>query len=188
MQQISDWNKIRDEVHENAVRHGFWDNNPSNEHFLCLVISELMEAVEADRKSMRTDKSILPHFKNPEEYSPTGAGYSGYFEMYVKNTVEDELADAIIRICDLAGANGINLNVPETPIPMFPEAKSSFTENIYQIIQKLVDENRPLDEALNLCRKQICKLAVCLEIDLSWHIEKKMLYNTLRKYKHGKSY
>lgn len=32
------------------------------------------------------------------------------FEEYVKDTVEDELADAAIRLLDLAGANNLNLN------------------------------------------------------------------------------
>ena len=42
-QKISDWNKLRDEIHHTAVAHGFWENTPSDEHFLCQVISELKE-------------------------------------------------------------------------------------------------------------------------------------------------
>lgn len=51
MQLISDWNTLRDNAHKTAVRHGFWDDEPSDDHFLCLISSELMEAVNADRKS-----------------------------------------------------------------------------------------------------------------------------------------
>lgn len=54
-----EWNKLREKAHANSVRHGFWENNPSDQHFLCLVISELMEAVEADRKSRRADKNAF---------------------------------------------------------------------------------------------------------------------------------
>ena len=43
-------NELRDKAYRNAVTHGFHDEELSNEHCLCLVISELMEAVEADRK------------------------------------------------------------------------------------------------------------------------------------------
>nr|DAK02209.1 MAG TPA: NTP-PPase-like protein [Caudoviricetes sp.] len=43
-------NELRDKAYRNAVAHGFHDKELSNEHCLCLVISELMEAVEADRK------------------------------------------------------------------------------------------------------------------------------------------
>ena len=44
-----EWNILRDKAHANSVRHGFWENNPSDQHFLCLVISELMEAVEISK-------------------------------------------------------------------------------------------------------------------------------------------
>ena len=42
-------NELRDKAYRNAVTHGFHDEELSNEHCLCLVISELMEAVKADR-------------------------------------------------------------------------------------------------------------------------------------------
>lgn len=188
MQQISDWNELRDKIHANAVEHGFWENNPSPEHFLCLVISELMESVEAHRKDRRTDPSLLAHFKDPGEYQPGRTGFADYFEMYVKDTVEDELADAIIRILDLAGAHKVNMNLRDVTRPMFPENGSRYTENIYQIVQTLVRDSVPLDIALNACRMQICKLAESMGINIAWHIEKKMIYNASRSYKHGKNY
>lgn len=48
-------NKLRDEAYQNAVEHGWHDEDLSTEHFLCLVISELMEAVQAERKGKRSD-------------------------------------------------------------------------------------------------------------------------------------
>jgi hypothetical protein len=44
-----DLNALRDRAYKTACEHGFHDQELSNEHCLCLVISELMEAVEADR-------------------------------------------------------------------------------------------------------------------------------------------
>jgi NTP pyrophosphatase (non-canonical NTP hydrolase) len=52
---------------------------------LMLIVSELAEAMEADRKDLMDDK--LPH----------------------RNGTEVELADAVIRICDLAGAYNMDL-------------------------------------------------------------------------------
>ena len=46
-------NELRDKAYKTACEHGFHDQELSNNHFLCLVISELMEAVEADRKGRR---------------------------------------------------------------------------------------------------------------------------------------
>ena len=106
----------------------------------------------------------------------------------MKDTVEDELADAIIRILDLAGAHNVNMNLRDVTRPMFPENGSRYTENIYQIVQTLVRDSVPLDVALNACRMQICKLAESMGINIAWHIEKKMIYNASRSYKHGKNY
>lgn len=52
---------------------------------LCLVHSEVSESMEGHRKGLMDDK--LPH----------------------RPMVEVELADAVIRICDLAGAMGMDL-------------------------------------------------------------------------------
>lgn len=43
-------NELRNRAYKTAREHGFHDEELSNEHLLCLVISELMEAIEADRK------------------------------------------------------------------------------------------------------------------------------------------
>ena len=48
-------NELRDKAYRTACGHGFHDQELSNEHFLCLVISELMEAVEADRRGKRPE-------------------------------------------------------------------------------------------------------------------------------------
>ena len=41
-------NALRDRAYKTACDHGFHDEELSNAHLFCLVISELMEAVEAD--------------------------------------------------------------------------------------------------------------------------------------------
>lgn len=192
MQHISDWNELRDKIHANAVEHGFWENNPSPEHFLCLVISELMESVEAHRKSKHADlnsfeKRIDEPISKHEAATPVER-LRYWFNSYIKDSVEDELADAIIRILDLAGAHNVNMNLRDVTRPMFPENGSRYTENIYQIVQTLVRDSVPLDVALNACRMQICKLAESMGINIAWHIEKKMIYNASRSYKHGKNY
>ena len=73
------WNELKDKAHSNAVKHGFWEGKPSDKHFLCLVISELMEAVEADRKGRY---HYTKKFDNPkieiEEWKPI----TGYEEDY----------------------------------------------------------------------------------------------------------
>lgn len=48
-------NTLRDEAFKIACEHGFHDTELSNEHYLMLVITELSEAVEADRKDRHAD-------------------------------------------------------------------------------------------------------------------------------------
>ena len=44
------WNELRDRAYQNAVNHGFHEKPLEIEHYLMLVITELSEAVNADRK------------------------------------------------------------------------------------------------------------------------------------------
>ena len=53
------------------------------------------------------------------------------FEEYVKDTVEDELADAAIRLLDLAGANNLNLN--RFCLQHVVTPKKSFYRKIYML-------------------------------------------------------
>jgi len=80
--------------HGAAKAAGWWNDLCSGEsllgkrnvgEMLCLVHSEISEAMEGHRKNLPDDK--LPH----------------------RPMVEVELADAVIRIADLAGALGLDL-------------------------------------------------------------------------------
>ena len=73
---------------QESAKAGWWDGGVTAETFavkLMLIVSEVAEAMEADRKDAMDDK--LPHRKGTEV----------------------ELADAVIRIFDLAGMFGLDL-------------------------------------------------------------------------------
>lgn len=79
-QTITQWIS---ECHGNAKAKGFWDKERNVGEMLMLIVSELGEAVEAHR-----------HAKH-------GVGQ--------KDTFEDELADTAIRLFDLCGGLGVDL-------------------------------------------------------------------------------
>lgn len=92
-------NKLRDEAYKTACEHGFHDKELSDYHCLMLVITELSEAVEADRKGRYMTK------KEQKEYLSCQKEkfYMYAYDNYIKGTVEEEFADSAIRILDFAG-------------------------------------------------------------------------------------
>ena len=101
-------NELRDEIFANAEKHGFHKNKNFGES-LMLVVSELSEALEADRngKWRRTDCTGVGCDKCPGCNGPLPPKD---FERLFKGTVEEEIADAIIRLFDIAGVWEINLD------------------------------------------------------------------------------
>lgn len=74
-------NELRNKAYRNAVIHGWHDEDLSDEHFLCLVISELMEAVEADRKGLyKNGKHFQANMETEEEWRPV-VGYEDDYEV-----------------------------------------------------------------------------------------------------------
>lgn len=189
-------NELRDQAYQCAVAHGWHEENLSDEHFLCLVISELMEAVEADRKGKHADrKSFIEHYEDEEPHDGENFMYS--FTRFIKGTVEEELADACIRLLDLAGLRGISLSSVPFPFHHRKEykeerSKLTFTEWVYDVIRPIArynKDNYPIGYLfIGVLQELFCKAEI-MGFDLLWFIEQKMKYNELRPYKHGdKSY
>lgn len=191
-------NALRDRAYKIACEHGFHDEELSDEHLLMLVVTELAEAIEADRKG-RKFKSIISFEQEFNRYSALvdeTTRFKCAFERYVKDTVEDELADAAIRLLDLYGLREIDLDedvFEEATIQSYAETyrDKSFTESVYVIVRLLtsgrgtIKTSAVLPETLLL---EIFGLAKHLEVDLLWYIEQKMKYNELREKMHGKKY
>lgn len=185
-------NELRDKAYRNAVAHGWHEENLSDEHFLCLVISELMEAVEADRKGKHADrKSFIKHYEDEEPHDSANFMYS--FTRFIKGTVEEELADACIRLLDLAGLRGISLSSVPFPFHHRKEykeerSKLTFTEWVYDVIRPIAKYNKdnyPIGYLfIGVLQELFCKAEI-MGFDLLWFIEQKMKYNELRPYKHG---
>lgn len=101
-------NELRDKAYKCAVVHGWHEENLSDEHFLCLVISELMEAVEADRKGMHANRDNFEYYMKQRKRDDGEFMYA--FKLDIKDSLEDELSDACIRLLDLAGLRRISLS------------------------------------------------------------------------------
>ena len=193
-----DLNALRDRAYKTACEHGFHDEELSNEHCLMLVITELSEAIEADRKGkyfkgrIKFERDFNLYSKLVEE----NVRYRNAFEKHIKDTVGDELADSVIRLLDLAGLRGINLEFANGDIDDCIEDMAeafkdeTFTESIYSISTLPVRYDGIFDfpTAVNDMILSIFGLAKHLGIDLFWHIEQKIKYNELREKMYGKKY
>lgn len=175
-------NKLRDKAYQCAVAHGWHDENLSDEHFLCLVISELMEAVEADRKGMHANRANFEYYMKQRKRDDGEFMYA--FKQDIKDSVEDELADACIRMLDLAGLRGYDLDSFDYEGSDTEDySDMTFTESMFRICVYVTDNfyrDEPfilLNEIFAFCRDR--------NIDIFWHIKQKIKYNELRPYKHG---
>ena len=184
-----DLNELSKEIYEANKAKGFHEEKHSFEHMACLIISELMEAVEADRKGRQAD---LVRFKR-NIASLGEAGFEAQFKLFIKDSISDELADAVIRLLDTAGALGINIDHSFVERHV-ASAKSKdvkgrlLTENIYFACGAILEsDNKP---SVSINNTLVCLIILCetLNIDLWKHVELKLKYNSLRPYKHGKEY
>lgn len=109
-------NELAKEIHENAVKHGWWDEPRSFGDIIALCHSELSEALEAhrDNKPPMYYHCILDGVSDEDEC----ADYDGdcYFrsgetgcEKAKPDGTAVELADCIIRILDYCGHENIDI-------------------------------------------------------------------------------
>ena len=95
--------------HNLAVEKGFWDDFRNNSELLMLIVSELGEACEALRKDNRAKKEEYIKAYKESKINEGSILSNLCFEAKIKNTFEDEIADTMIRLFDLAGGLGIDL-------------------------------------------------------------------------------
>lgn len=177
-------NELKYKAYHCAVAHGWHEEDLSNEHFLCLVISELMEAMEADRKGMHAKRDNFEYYIKQRKRDDGEFMY--VFRIDIKDSVEDELADTCIRLLDLAGLRQLELTYTNSLAIM---GKMSFTEYIYCLCSFITNPDKSnskwLDNHISYSLGWIFSWCRAKNIDISWHIEQKMKYNELRPYMHG---
>lgn len=188
---IMDYSSYIKEAFDIAKDHGFHDVELPVNHFIMLIVTEISEMVEADRKNKRCK---FNNFDKAEAPLISDSGFVTKFENQVKDNLEDEMADACIRIFDLAGTFGWSLSDVKSEEDGHRAychvSKRKFTEIAYSLCN-ILTSNVPSSYNEHKCISALSFIeswAKDLHIDLAWHIEQKMAYNKTRVRLHGKQY
>jgi NTP pyrophosphatase (non-canonical NTP hydrolase) len=111
-------NDFRDRAYQSAASHGFHEGVENLSEKLMLVVSELGEACEALRKGRRVT------IKDKNNAGQPGPAFkSSIFESNIKDTFEDEIAGAMIRLFDLAGVTNMDLDYHVNAKMQFNESR-----------------------------------------------------------------
>jgi hypothetical protein len=92
-----DFDSLCVRAYENAVKHGFHEEKYPAYHYMMLIVTEIAEAVNADRKGKYANRTMFEKNFDTPQINPESHWIFCY-EVFIKDTVEDEFADAAIRI------------------------------------------------------------------------------------------
>lgn len=191
-------NALKDRAHKAAVEHGFHEEDKSDVYWLGLVISDMGKAIDAvqkglhaDTKGFEEDLANIPFVNGVKDIKVS-------FVLHIKNSLEDELSDIVIRLLDFAGMKGYELcvdrdNCPTWHDPLRTFYKSGLPGLFFIFMDDLSDAFD--DGALNLgaCIYDIIDffcdcfgMITGSDKDLWYFVEKKMEYNEQRPKLNGK--
>ncbi|MCQ2257858.1 MAG: hypothetical protein MJZ41_07695 [Bacteroidaceae bacterium] len=196
--------KISDTAHGINVANGF-NEAESTKRSIALIVSELAEMLEADRKG-RWSKNIIEDLakrdsnliygmtiRQAHQFIAAHEDSLAWFKECVKDTVEDELADVVIRIASYLAAIGytmeLDINSEDTIGYAAPNILSQdVPENIFDLMEGVVRCANMSPIELEKMAHYAFLYAEMLDIDLEWHVWAKLEYNKTRSHLHGKKY
>lgn len=120
MTEVRELNTLAKNIFEQNKAKGFWPDNPNDRNvgeLLMLIVSEAAEALEASRDGKYANPIDVAQLEMIESHIglyPDNKEYYekqwvDFFKANIKNSFEDEIADTIIRLFDLCGAKGIDI-------------------------------------------------------------------------------
>ena len=176
-------------AHYNAEKHGWHNEKLSKMHYVMMIITEIAEMVEADRRGHHPDMKGFQEAKKYQEFF-----YA--FDAYIKDSVEDEMADICIRIFDMAGdfynpwdftkemVQPSDIEIGGKSIDEFVKT-AKFTEIAMNMVICLAKTDKPVIQLIASAFSMLQGMAQAMGINLEWHIRNKMRYNEERPYQHG---
>lgn len=172
--KLQEWQK---EIAKTATEHGWHETEQPVGVYMCLIMTEVAEAVEADRMG-RNYKLTKNDYKAGDV--DDDISFKNFYLDNIKGTVGEEFADIVIRLLDYSGVmwpEGINLGYAAH----MPH-RDNFAENAWAFSKYVLSYT---EESVSDSIWYVIKWAEFLGIDLEQNIIWKMRYNKMRPYKHG---
>ncbi len=194
---------LAEDSFKNADKHGFYPENTEIETALMLIITEMAEAVQADRHNLHGS------IEDYESEIQMGRDIPTAYVNSLEGTVESEFADIAIRILSLLGwmnsKKPIIFNRDSFLADEYEVAKiqykvqniinkGSIAKDLYRLnghFSKFVDNESCswfVSDNLQDILMRVFAIAHNYNIDLMEHIKLKMKYNESRPYLHGCKY
>ena len=174
--------KLQQRIWEIATAHGWHEQPIPTAQYCGLIMTEMAEAIEADRNGRRADmESFNERMSNLDGSDEC---FKEMYKRYVKGSIEEEFADVVIRVLDMAQeVHGDRMRwLGYYPWGQVYHEDKSFIENAWYFIREILNwGTMNISDSVSF----MFDWAQDLGIDLWQHIEWKMKYNELRPYKHG---
>lgn len=177
---IEELKKIAKEIHENAKAKGFYDRSSDplfETHQVYEIVKEIAEFHEAYKKGKSTLGDVYLADYAEEYGKDTNA-----FEVLVKDTYQDELADIVIRSLDYLEHKDDTQYIRGFGIEDVEITDYSISAICADLSQSAL--NFEIGDVIIA----VIHLSDLLEVDLLWHIKAKMAYNATRDKLHGKKF
>lgn len=179
--------------------NGFHDpeHQHSNTCRLMLIVTEISEAVEADRKGIHPrELNIFEEACRTWDGNKLWEtmGYAQTFHDHIKDSFEDELSDVVIRCCDFLGCLGMTFEqaFKKPWEPINHQNYDTFADEAWYWVWLLCgnDHATNVTAAANVAGLllQVCDYCDINDIDIAQHVEWKLKYNKTRPFRHGKAY
>lgn len=180
------FNELIPIAHEASKAKGFWPEGEKRSlpTLLMLIISECAEALEADRDGRYADLETYDALMAESDNDP--GDEVEWFRNCIKDSVDDELSDVVIRLADLCGGLGIEPLQCKYTLNDFKD--HSIPAMLYYAVEELAYPDEPTSMRVGGCLDIIELIAERHSIDLWRHVELKLAYNKTRPAKHNKRY
>ncbi len=188
------WNDFAQEVHQNAVDHGWWEPKPSFAQIVVMCHSELSEAVEEYRCGRpMVYRMCEVSGKVPCDLDVTGVcafapGDPCKYRGAKPEGVAVEMGDCILRILDVLAEENVDIDDNLAPgLGYHPGDLVAVIAKCHTLISKTYLYSRTHNWCAYLldCVETILAWAAQNDVDMEAVLRAKHAYNKTRPYRHG---